>query len=82
MKIIVGEPLANSNNTAYQTLDIIRKSARISTLADTTLTTHGKPVFVPRLGRKMQCGALCGSKDKPFGEKAFPNASQKDITTH
>ena len=64
MKIIVGEPLANSNNTAYQTLDIIRKSARISTLADTTLTTHGKPVFVP------------------VWEKAFPNASQKDITTH
>ena len=52
MKIIVGEPLANSNNTAYQTLDIIRKSARISTLADTTLTTHGKPVFVPDWGGK------------------------------
>ena len=44
MKIIVGEPLANSNNTAYQTL------------ADTTLTTHGKPVFVPDWGGK--CNAV------------------------
>ena len=56
MKIIIGEPLTNSNNTAYQTLDIIRKSARISTLADTTLTTHGKPVFVPDWGGK--CNAV------------------------
>lgn len=81
MKIIVGEPLANSNNTAYQTLDIIRKSARISTLADTTLTTHGKPVFVPDWGGK--CNALlCVAVRISRLGKAFPNASQKDITTH
>ncbi len=50
MKIIVAEPTTNCNNATAHTLDIIDKSGRITTLADTALLTHGKPVFVPDWG--------------------------------
>lgn len=50
MKIIVAEPVAACNNATSHTLDIIGRSGRIKTLADTALLTHGKPVFVPDWG--------------------------------
>ena len=50
MKLIVAEPLAACNNATPHTLDIIGRSGRITTLADTALLTHGKPVFVPDWG--------------------------------
>ena len=61
MKIIVVEPDTTCNKTTHRALDIESGCTRVSTLADTTLLTHGKPVFVPDWGgdcRAAVCVAL------------------------
>lgn len=50
MKIIVVEPVEFCNKSAHNTLDSVGEGARVHTLADTALLTHGKPVFVPDWG--------------------------------
>lgn len=71
MKIIVAEPLAACNNATFHTLDIIGRSGRITTLADTALLTHGKPVFVPDWGGECTATACVALRISRLG-KSIP----------
>ncbi len=72
MKIIVVEPHIDSNKEAFSTLDKENESARIATLADTALLTHGKPVFVPDWGGECQAKACVALRISRLG-KSIPS---------
>lgn len=57
MKVIIVEPLAQSNNITDNSLLKRVQDMSVYTLADTSLLTHGKPMFVPDYGGS--CKACC-----------------------